>query len=159
MQPVALLPPPFPSSSPFRLYISNMAVEEQYRRQGIASRLMEKAEQTGERVGSRSLSGFMLHAPTSQLSNFTRKQSPLLAGPSRQGVTLTVTATKDSFQVMNEGPYVLGPLRMVLMTTAMKADKKALVFCQGKGPGGQPNNVSGQVRKSDGVFVWGAKDD
>ncbi len=48
MQPEALLPPPFPSAKPFRLYVANMAVLPGYRRLGLARRLLQRCERVGE---------------------------------------------------------------------------------------------------------------
>lgn len=43
-QPEAALPPPFPTSAPRRVYVSNIAVLQQYRRQGVASALLQQSE-------------------------------------------------------------------------------------------------------------------
>lgn len=64
-QPQALLPPPFPSSSPPRLYISNMAVAPAWRRRGVASRLLAAADRLAARWGSDTL---WLHVGTDNAS-------------------------------------------------------------------------------------------
>lgn len=50
MQPEALLPPPFPSNKPFRMYVSNMSVLPGHRRCGLARRLLQQCERIGERA-------------------------------------------------------------------------------------------------------------
>lgn len=45
----ALLPPPFPSNAPLRLFISNLAVLERYRRQGVAKKLVKACSQLATR--------------------------------------------------------------------------------------------------------------
>jgi hypothetical protein len=55
MQPEALLPPPFPSAAPPRLYISNMSVSPSARRRGVARRLLAAAIATANRWGEPSV--------------------------------------------------------------------------------------------------------
>ncbi|KAL4428386.1 hypothetical protein ABPG75_002475 [Micractinium tetrahymenae] len=43
-QPEAALPPPFPTSKPRRVYVSNIAVLPQHRRQGVGSLLLQQCE-------------------------------------------------------------------------------------------------------------------
>ena len=43
-QPEAALPPPFPTSKPRRVYVSNIAVLPQHRRQGVATALVRRCE-------------------------------------------------------------------------------------------------------------------
>lgn len=50
-QPEAVLPPPFPSSAPLRLYCSNMAVAGAARRRGVARLLLQQCARIGERCG------------------------------------------------------------------------------------------------------------
>ncbi len=45
--PEALLPAPFPTSHPQRMYLSSLAVAESHRRQGIASLLLNSCELLG----------------------------------------------------------------------------------------------------------------
>ncbi len=47
-QPEALLPPPFPSAAPTRLYVSNMAVAPGHRRRGVARALLRASVRVGE---------------------------------------------------------------------------------------------------------------
>lgn len=49
LQPEALLPPPFPSNKPYRLYVSNMSVVPAHRRRGLAKRLLLQCERVGKR--------------------------------------------------------------------------------------------------------------
>jgi len=51
----ALLPPPFPTLAQRRLYLGNMAVAPDFRRQRIASRLLSASERLGRRWGHSSL--------------------------------------------------------------------------------------------------------
>ncbi|EFJ50117.1 hypothetical protein VOLCADRAFT_116963 [Volvox carteri f. nagariensis] len=53
--PEALLPPPFPSSKPFRLYVSNMSVLPSHRRRGLARRLLQQCERVARLWGHSSL--------------------------------------------------------------------------------------------------------
>lgn len=53
VQPLALLPPPFPSSSPLLLYIDALAVGEAHRRLGNASRLLEAVDKLGAHLQDR----------------------------------------------------------------------------------------------------------
>lgn len=46
-QPLALLPPPFPSTSPLLMSIDALAVGEEHRRCGIATRLLQSVEVLG----------------------------------------------------------------------------------------------------------------
>ena len=46
--PEALLPAPFPTSRPQRMYLSSLAVADSHRRQGIASALLQSCELLGE---------------------------------------------------------------------------------------------------------------
>ncbi|MEW5302118.1 MAG: hypothetical protein WDW36_004928 [Sanguina aurantia] len=46
-QPEALLPPPFPSNAPLRVYVGNMAVSKAFRRQGLALRLLHECMRIG----------------------------------------------------------------------------------------------------------------
>lgn len=43
----AALPPPFPTKQPARLYIGNLAVQEQFRRSGCGTALLKAAEKLG----------------------------------------------------------------------------------------------------------------
>lgn len=43
-QPEAALPPPFPTSKPRRVYVSNIAVLPQHRRQGVGTLLLRTCE-------------------------------------------------------------------------------------------------------------------
>ena len=45
----SLLPPPFPSNAPWRLYLSNMAVDQEFRRQGVARALLHESERLARR--------------------------------------------------------------------------------------------------------------
>lgn len=45
--PEAQLPPPLPTKSPLRAYVSNMSVAPQYRRRGIATSLLQSCERIG----------------------------------------------------------------------------------------------------------------
>jgi len=47
----AVLPPPFPTNAPQRLYVCNMAVSEAYRRRGIARAMLDEAERVGRLWG------------------------------------------------------------------------------------------------------------
>ncbi len=46
-QPQALLPPPFPSRTPVRLYIDGLAVAEQHRKRGLGLKLLQACERLG----------------------------------------------------------------------------------------------------------------
>ena len=45
---VQLLPAPFPTTKPWRLYCSNMAVAASHRRQGLAAALLHQCQRVGE---------------------------------------------------------------------------------------------------------------
>jgi len=45
----SLLPPPFPSDAPRRFYLSNMAVDNEFRRQGVARTLLQESERLARR--------------------------------------------------------------------------------------------------------------
>ena len=47
LQPLALLPPPFPSTSPLLMSIDALAVGKEHRRCGIATRLLQSVEVLG----------------------------------------------------------------------------------------------------------------
>lgn len=47
-QPLAVLPPPFPSASPLYLHIDGLAVAPEFRRQGVGTALLSAAERLGE---------------------------------------------------------------------------------------------------------------
>lgn len=49
--PEALLPAPFPTSRPQRMYLSSLAVADSHRRQGIASSLLQSCELLGNKSG------------------------------------------------------------------------------------------------------------
>lgn len=51
MVPDASLPPPFPTSRPQKLYVSNMGVDRQHRRRGIARALLSQCERLALRWG------------------------------------------------------------------------------------------------------------
>ena len=51
----AMFPPPFPTRKPLRLYVSNIAVRGEHRRQGAAKALLLRAEDLAARWGYRSL--------------------------------------------------------------------------------------------------------
>ncbi|GLI71350.1 hypothetical protein VaNZ11_016518 [Volvox africanus] len=54
-QPLALLPPPLPSTSPLQFHVDALAVCARYRRQGVGSRLLAEAERLVMRWGGNSL--------------------------------------------------------------------------------------------------------
>ncbi|GAX78717.1 hypothetical protein CEUSTIGMA_g6155.t1 [Chlamydomonas eustigma] len=96
----AALPPPFPSSSPLRCYISNMAVSEKYRRKGLALSLLNECERTGRLWGYDSV---WLHV----------------------GVMNTAAQAlyrKAGFKVVNEGFALAGPLRQILLSKDLTTD-------------------------------------
>jgi len=45
---VQLLPAPFPTTKPWRLYCSNMAVATAHRRQGLATALLHRCQRIGD---------------------------------------------------------------------------------------------------------------
>eukprot|EP00198_Chlamydomonas_reinhardtii_P004477 XP_001693813.1 predicted protein [Chlamydomonas reinhardtii] len=51
----ALLPPPFPSNKPYRLYVSNMSVVPAHRRRGLAKRLLLQCERVARLWGHESI--------------------------------------------------------------------------------------------------------
>lgn len=51
----SLLPPPFPSNAPRRLYLSNMAVVQEFRRQGVARTLLQESERLARRWNAEDL--------------------------------------------------------------------------------------------------------
>jgi len=63
--PEAALPPPFPSSQSWQLYLTNMAVEPRCRRAGVASSLLSAAERLARRWGE---SEVMLHVDEANAS-------------------------------------------------------------------------------------------
>jgi ribosomal protein S18 acetylase RimI-like enzyme len=44
----AVLPPPFPTTAPLRMYLCNMAVHTSHRRRGVAKALLQEAQRVGE---------------------------------------------------------------------------------------------------------------
>lgn len=54
----ALLPPPFPSKLPARLYVGNLAVERSHQRRGIATQLLLAMERLGTRRYCRTTAQF-----------------------------------------------------------------------------------------------------
>ena len=53
--PEALLPPPWPTTKPLRFYMSNLGVLQNYRRRGIALKLLKACEVLGDDTHSRRL--------------------------------------------------------------------------------------------------------
>mmetsp|Transcript_7770 Transcript_7770/g.20700 ORF Transcript_7770/g.20700 Transcript_7770/m.20700 type:complete len:311 (-) Transcript_7770:520-1452(-) len=54
-QPLALLPPPMPSSSPLLLHIDALTVGEDHRRRGLATQLLEAVDKLAQRWGRKSV--------------------------------------------------------------------------------------------------------
>lgn len=48
MHVLQLLPPPFPTTKPLRLYCSNMAVSPAHRRKGLATALLQRCQRLGK---------------------------------------------------------------------------------------------------------------
>lgn len=49
-QPLALLPPPFPSSSPLYLYLDGLAIDKDKRKIGVGTALLNSSERIGEKL-------------------------------------------------------------------------------------------------------------
>lgn len=47
-QPLAVLPPPFPSTSPLFLHLDALAVEQSQRKRGVGTALLDASERIGE---------------------------------------------------------------------------------------------------------------
>ncbi|GFR47395.1 hypothetical protein Agub_g9112 [Astrephomene gubernaculifera] len=150
MQPEALLPPPFPSNKPFRLYVSNMSVLPSQRRRGLARRLLQQCERVARMWGHSSL---WLHVK-------------------RQNDTAARLYRSMGYTPVHEGGLSLlpGPLSQVLMRKDLSplqhgcpvalrhevvagGDRAAAGH---EGPGSVVEGVTGAVQKGNGVFVWNA---
>jgi ribosomal protein S18 acetylase RimI-like enzyme len=102
--PDAALPPPFPSSRPQRLYISNMAVAPSYRRTGIATALLSATERLAAAWGE---SEVYLHVDE---VNATARQLYAAAG----------------FTLRDEDPFwVLPPKRKLLLAKPIARPRRS----------------------------------
>ena len=50
LAPEAVLPPPWPTAKPIRMYVSNVAVAPDQRRRGVAAALLDACERLGGRT-------------------------------------------------------------------------------------------------------------
>ncbi|PNG93960.1 hypothetical protein TSOC_015289, partial [Tetrabaena socialis] len=147
LQPEALLPPPFPSGKPFRLYVSNMSVLPGHRRRGLARRLLERCERVARLWGHSSL---WLHVK-------------------RKNATAAALYRSCGFRPVQEGRLRLlaGPLSQLLMVKELPPLRQGcpVVLTRGatgvaaagaRAAVGEVQEVEGAARKEDGVFVWSA---
>lgn len=139
MRPEALLPPPWPSMAPTRLYLSNMAVLPSARRQGVASSLLAAGEVLARRWGQDSL---WLHV---SCLNDNAKQLYAKAG----------------YTQVNAGFPLAGPFRQELMMRRVNPDSLGRVFgaavTGNDRAGARALTVAGSTRREDGVFMWGVE--
>lgn len=131
--PDALLPAPFPTTKPWRLYCSNMAVATAHRRQGLATALLHRCQRIGGLWG---YSDIWLHV------DIVNKQAQDLYLGSGFGIK-----SQDGWY------YILGRKRYLL--------QKALPDKSSQRTAQQTDLASagGSVRGSDGVFVWDVQPD
>ncbi|PNW74000.1 hypothetical protein CHLRE_13g581150v5 [Chlamydomonas reinhardtii] len=169
LQPEALLPPPFPSNKPYRLYVSNMSVVPAHRRRGLAKRLLLQCERVARLWGHESI---WLHVKRSNAAaaalyasmGYTPVESGgmrLLPGPLSQ-VLMTKTL-----------PPLRGSCRVELGRGGASRSQAAAGSSSSSGSSGNGGSsssgaggvsageavvsgVSGRSREKDGVFVWGA---
>ncbi|GIL64557.1 hypothetical protein Vafri_18451 [Volvox africanus] len=154
MQPEALLPAPFPSGKPFRLYVSNMSVLPSHRRRGLARRLLLQCERVARLWGHSSL---WLHVKRSNSGaaalyhsmGYKRVESGglrLLPGPLSQ-----VLMCKELPALQNSLPRALDA-----SATSSGQDKESAVGSWEGAVRDPVTGVSGGSRSSNGVFVWNA---
>ncbi|KXZ47309.1 hypothetical protein GPECTOR_36g34 [Gonium pectorale] len=155
-QPEALLPPPFPSNKPFRLYVSNMSVLPAHRRRGLAKRLLGECERVARLWGHTSL---WLHVKRNNAAAAALYASMgyrpvdegglrLLPGPLSQ-----LLMCKELPPLRNGCPLVL--TRGGVAAAAGDAGGGARPAA-GSGAGDVVQGVTGAARAADGVFVWNA---
>ncbi|KAG2452338.1 hypothetical protein HYH02_003362 [Chlamydomonas schloesseri] len=159
MQPEALLPPPFPSNKPFRLYVSNMSVVPSHRRRGLARRLLQQCERVARLWGYESIWLHVKRSNTAAAALYASMgYTPVAAGGARllPGPLSQVLMTKALPPLSGSCPVELGK---GAAGGARAAGGGSSTSVSGSGSGvvaGPVSGVSGASRGKDGVFVWGA---
>ncbi|GLI61862.1 hypothetical protein VaNZ11_004370, partial [Volvox africanus] len=147
MQPEALLPPPFPSGKPFRLYVSNMSVLPSHRRRGLARRLLLQCERVARLWGHSSL---WLHVKRTNSGAAALYHSMGYKRVDSGGLQL-LPGPLSQVLMCKELPALQSSLPRALDTSAISSgrDKEGAVRDPVKG-------VSGGSQSNNGVFVWSA---
>ncbi|KAG1661687.1 hypothetical protein FOA52_001964 [Chlamydomonas sp. UWO 241] len=167
MQAEAFLPPPFPSTAPLRLYVSNMSVSTTHRRRGAATRLLRQCERIGRLWGHTSLwlhvgvrntaaqglyeaagftvvnRGFPFAGPLGQIL-MSKTLAPLGARSPRRRAASPSPSPPPSDQWASNSSSNLG-----LAAAASSADGDSYDVDSEVDGGG------GRTRAEDGVFLWG----
>lgn len=127
----AVLPPPFPTTAPLRMYLCNMAVHTGHRRRGVAKALLQEAQRLGKRWGQDTL---WLHVETHNVAALQ-----LYLG--------------EGFQLVRTDPwwYVMG--RQHLLRKPLPPAPR-----RGSRQPEQLQRVGGQTG-ADGVFSWSLTDE
>ncbi|GIL75593.1 hypothetical protein Vretimale_15119 [Volvox reticuliferus] len=150
MQPEALLPPPFPSSKPFRLYVSNMSVLPSHRRRGLARRLLLQCERVARLWGHSSL---WLHVKRTNSGAAALYYSMGYKRVEAGGLRLLPGPLSQVLMCKELPPLRHGlPPAVDGSTVLSERDKEGW-----EGAVRDPvTGVSGGSRSQDGVFVWNA---
>ncbi|KAK9835618.1 hypothetical protein WJX74_004302 [Apatococcus lobatus] len=125
--PEALLPAPFPTSKPQRMYLSSLAVADTHRRQGIASALLKSCESLGKRWQQDTL---WLHVDCSN--------------PAAQSLY-----ARALYDTIGQDPFWFGPFRRLLLRKMLLQPPSKI-----SGKTSAARSIGGSKRLSDGVFVW-----
>ena len=155
MQAEAVLPPPFPSLAPHRLYVSNMAVAPAARRRGAARALLRAATRAGARWGEPSA---WLHVGA---ANGGARELYTSAGfrPAHRDAKSIITGLIPgpwSQQLLSmELPDAGGWLRRWAAAEAARAEAEAAGEAGGDGGGGDGGGgEGGSSGGSGGAFQW-----
>ncbi|DBB07237.1 hypothetical protein WJX77_002185 [Trebouxia sp. C0004] len=130
--PDALLPAPFPTTKPWRLYCSNMAVATAHRRQGLATALLHRCQRIGALWGH---SEMWLHV------DVINEQAQKLYLGSGFGIK-----SRDSWY------YIIGRKRYLMQKALTDRSRKTRAK-------NAVRLAGGSIRGSDGVFVWDVQPD
>ncbi|KAL3151350.1 hypothetical protein ABBQ38_013183 [Trebouxia sp. C0009 RCD-2024] len=128
--PDAFLPAPFPTTKPWRLYCSNMAVAPTHRRKGLATSLLQHCQRLGALWDHQEI---WLHVDV-----INQQAQELYMG---SGFAIR---SQDSWY------YILGRKRYLM--------QKALPERQSRASNNEMTGAGGSLR-SDGVFVWNVQPD
>lgn len=131
--PDALLPAPFPTTKPWRLYCSNMAVATAHRRQGLATALLHRCQRIGGLWGH---SEMWLHV------DVINEQAQNLYMGSGFGIK-----SRDSWY------YIIGRKRYLMQKSLTDRSRKT------RAEKADVRLAGGSIRGSDGVFVWDVQPD
>ncbi|KAG2497103.1 hypothetical protein HYH03_004694 [Edaphochlamys debaryana] len=154
LQVEALLPPPFPSNKPFRLYVSNMAVVPDFRRRGLARQLLRACERQARLWGHSSL---WLHVNKTNLAAIALYSSMGFRPVEEGGLRLLPGPLGQLLMAKDLPPLAHGCPVVLRRGAAAAGSTSGAVAGAGAAPGEVGvTGVAGSKRGGDGVFVWNA---